>query len=108
VVIRAREFLHSVFENKEETINDRMNAIKIAHKSEAPKVTPKIIRLEVNDRGEHERKEAWRRYEITQLKMKIYQATGNTPTMPGWCDHLTSEDYLPPPGDEWPSWSKKA
>jgi len=75
VVIRARDFLMEVFDNKEETLTDRMYALKIAHKSEAPKVTPKIIRLEVKDRGERERREAWRHYEKSQLKMKIWRAT---------------------------------
>ena len=106
-VIRARDFLIEVFENKEESITDRMEALKIARKSEAAKVTPKIVRLEVKERGERERREAWRHYEKSQLKMKIYRATGNTPP-PGWCDLLMSDDYLPPPGDEWPPWSKKA
>jgi hypothetical protein len=75
VVIRARDFLMEVFDNKEESLTDRMYALKIAHESEAPKVTPKIIRLEVKDRGERERREAWRHYEKSQLKMKILRAT---------------------------------
>jgi hypothetical protein len=107
VVIRAREFLIAVFENKEEGISDRMNALKIARKSEAAKVTPKIVRLEPPARSERDRREAWREYEISKLKMKIYKATGNTPVGgSGWADHLTADDYLPPEGDEWPDWSK--
>jgi hypothetical protein len=100
-----------VFDNKEESLTDRMYALKIAHKSDAAKVTPKVVRLEVKDRGDRERREAWREYEMCQLKIKIYLATGNTPTQdshPGWCDLLTSDDYLPPPGNDWPVWSKKA
>jgi hypothetical protein len=111
VIIRARDFLMEVFDNKEESIGDRMEALKIVRKSEAAKVTPKIIRLEVKDRGERERREEWRHYEKTQLKMEIWRATGNTPTQtshPGWCDHLIGDDYACPPGDEWPPWSKKA
>jgi hypothetical protein len=99
-----------VFEDRDAHIGERMDALKIARKSESAKVTPKIVRLEVKDRGERERREAWRHYEKTQLKTKIYQATGNTPTQdshPGWSDHLTGDDYVPPPGDEWPVWSKK-
>jgi hypothetical protein len=110
-IIRARDFLIEVFENKEESITDRMEALKIARKSEAAKVTPKIIRLEVKDRSERERREEWRQYEKAQLKMAIWRATGNVPTQtshPGWSDLLMSEDYLPPPGDEWPPWSRKA
>jgi hypothetical protein len=106
-VIRAREFLIAVFENKEEPISDRMNALKIARKSEAAKVTPKIVRLEVPARTERDRREEWRRYEMSKLKMAIYRATGNTPLADsGWADAF-GEDYLPPPGDEWPDWSKR-
>jgi hypothetical protein len=107
-VIRAREFLISVFENKEEAISDRMNALKIARKSEAAKVTPKIIRLDPPARSERDRREEWRHYEISKLKMAIYKATGTTPLAEsGWCDHLMSDDYLPPEGDEWPDYSKR-
>ena len=104
VVVRAREFLISVFENKEEAISDRMEALKIARRSEAAKVTPRIIRLEVPARNERERREAWRDYEKARLKRKIVEATGNTPPA-GWCAHLMGDDYLPPEGDEWPDWS---
>ena len=49
----------------------------------------------------------WRRYEISKLKMKIYRATGTTPLAEsGWMDAF-GDDYLPPPGDEWPDWSKR-
>jgi hypothetical protein len=105
-VLRARDFLMSVFDNKEESISDRMNAIRIKHKSEASKVTPKIVRLEVKGRDEADRREAWRQYEKSELKRKIWRATGEFPP-PGWAD-MFGDDYLPPPGDEWPPWGKKA
>jgi hypothetical protein len=107
-VTRAREFLIEIFENKEEQISDRMNALKITRKSESAKVTPKIVRFDPPARSERDRKEAWRQYEISKLKMAIYRATGTTPLGgSGWADHLTSDDYLPPEGDEWPDYSKK-
>ena len=53
-VIRAREFLIGVFENKEETITDRMEVLKLSRKAEAPKVASKIIRLEVKGRSERD------------------------------------------------------
>jgi hypothetical protein len=108
-VIRAREFLIEIFENKEESISDRMEALKIARKSESAKVTPKIVRLEVKDRGERERREEWRHYETVQLRLKLFKALPvGTPFPSGWADHLTGDDYVPPPGDEWPPWCKKA
>jgi hypothetical protein len=99
--------LIAIFENKEESISDRMNALKIARKSEAAKVTPRIVRLNVPERSERDRREAWRHYEKTLLKRKIVKATGQTPLAEsGWCDAF-GDDYLPPEGDEWPDWSKR-
>jgi hypothetical protein len=96
----CRQSLSLIFDSKEESLNDRMNAIKIAHKSEASKVTPKIIRLEVKGRTEADRREAWREFEKAQLKSKICRASGATPP-PGW-DDIFGDDYLPPSGDAWP------
>ena len=53
----------SVFNDRNADIGERLDALKIAWKAEAPKVTPKIIRLEVKDRGERERREAWRHWD---------------------------------------------
>jgi hypothetical protein len=126
-VERARAFLVSVFEDRDADIGERMDALKITRKSEAAKITPKIIRLEMKDRGERERREAWREYEIDQLKIKVFKALPVGSIFPsGWCSHLTADDYVPPegwppwynadgsprqrppPGDEWPVWSNKA
>jgi hypothetical protein len=98
-VSRAREFLISVFENKEEPINDRMDALKLSQKFGAKKIAPQTVHL--TRREEVDRKEAWREYEIFQLQTKIVLATLDHPP-PGWDSHLRSPDYLPPPGDEWP------
>jgi hypothetical protein len=106
-VTQAREYLVSVFEDRDAEINDRMDALKIARRSEAPKVTPRVVRFDPPARSERDRREAWRHYEISKLKMKIYRATGTTPLGgSGWADHLQSDDYVAPPGDEWPDWSK--
>ena len=40
-VSRAKDFLISVFENREETIGDRMDALQISRKFEAKKIAPK-------------------------------------------------------------------
>jgi len=106
--MRARDFLVSVFEDRDAEIGDRMDALKLSRKVEAPKVTPKIVRLEVPARSDRDRREEWRHYEMSKLKMAIYKATGTTPLAEsGWADHLMSDDYLPPEGDEWPDWSKR-
>jgi hypothetical protein len=107
-VVRARDFLVSVFEDRDAEIGDRMEALKLSRKAEAPKVASKIIRLEVKGRTEADRREAWRRYEMSRLKMKIVRATGTTPLAEsGWADAF-GDDYLPPEGDEWPDWSKRS
>ena len=100
-VIRAREYLVSVFENQDEELADRMNAIKASRKVEAAKVSPKVVHL--NRRSPIDRKEAWREYELSRLRTKIILATHQIPPK-GWDDVLTSDDYLPPEGDGWPPW----
>jgi hypothetical protein len=99
-VAHARGYLAAVFEDKEnEEIGDRMDALEITRKFEAKKIAPQTIHL--TRRDEADRKEAWREYEILQLKMRIIKAT-NTHPPKGWADALRSPDYLPPPGTDWP------
>jgi ParB-like chromosome segregation protein Spo0J len=99
-VIRAREYLVSVFENADEDLGDRMNAIKASRKVEAAKVSPKVVHL---NRGTAiDRKEAWRGYERSKLRTAIINATMAIPPK-GW-DESFGPDYLPPEGDAWPPW----
>jgi len=95
----TREFLISVFENKEEAIGDRMDALQLSRKFEAKRVMPQTVHL--TRREESDRKEAWRQYEINQLLREIVLATMDHPPK-GWDAELRSPDYLPPPGDDWP------
>ena len=89
----------SIFENREETIGDRMGALKLSRKFEAKRIAPQTVHL--TRREEADRKEAWREYELWHLKCKIVMATMDHPP-PGWDSALRSPDYLPPLGDEWP------
>jgi hypothetical protein len=98
-VNRAREFLISVFDNKEESIADRMDALALSRKFEAKKIAPQTVHL--TRREEADRKEAWREYEIWELRREIIMATLDHPPKDFDAD-LRSPDYLPPPGDEWP------
>jgi hypothetical protein len=98
-VSRAREYLMSIFENKEEAIGERMDALKLSRKFEAKKIAPQTVHL--TRREEADRKEAWREYEIIQLQQKIILATLDHPPK-GWDSALRSPDYLPPSGDAWP------
>ena len=99
VVHRARDYLMSVFENREEAIGDRMDALQISRKFEAKRIMPQTVHH--TRREETDRKEAWREYEISQLKLRIILATHDHPPK-GWDADLRSPDYLPPPGDSWP------
>jgi len=98
-VSRAREYLMSVFEDREEEIGNRMDALRISRKFEAKRIAPQTVH--VTRREEVDRKEAWREYEIFQLQTKIVLATLDHPPK-GWDADLRSPDYLPPPGDAWP------
>jgi hypothetical protein len=89
----------SVFEDKEEEIGNRMDALRMSRKSEAKKIAPQTVHL--TRREESDRREAWREYEIFLLQTKIVLATLDHPPK-GWDDALRSPDYLPPPGDSWP------
>jgi hypothetical protein len=97
---RAREYLATVFEDKDnENIADRMDALEITRKFEAKKIAPQTVHT--TRRDEADRKEAWRDFEIRQLRMRIIKATQALPPK-GWADALRSPDYLPPPGSDWP------
>jgi hypothetical protein len=98
-VSRAREYLMSVFEDRDIDIKDRMDALQISRKFEAKKIAPQTVHH--TRQSETDRKEAWREYEIDQRQIKIVLATMDHPPK-GWDADLRSPDYLPPPGDEWP------
>jgi hypothetical protein len=98
VRVERKEFLTSIFEDNEQHVDIRLDALKLMRKFEAPKVTPKTIRA---TRSEGDRREAWRNYEINQRHWKLSLAIRNTPPK-GWADDLYSADYVAPDG--WPPW----
>jgi hypothetical protein len=65
---------------------------------EAAKVAPRTIRTA---QQEGDRREMWRRYEISQRHWKLSLAIRDTPP-PGWADDLYSDSYVAPDG--WPPW----
>ena len=100
VRVECKEFLTSIFEDSEQHVDIRLDALKLMRKFEAAKVTPRTVRT--NQRGsERDRREAWRNYEIDQRHWKLSLAIMDTPP-PGWADDLCSDDYVPPDG--WPPW----
>ena len=65
-------------------------------------VGPKFRRHGTSKR-EGDRREAWRRYEISQRHWKLSLAIMSTPPK-GWADDLYADTYQPP-SDGWPPWS---
>ena len=98
VVIECKEFLTSVFEDSEQHVDIRLDALKLARKFEAAKVAPRTVRTK---REETDRTEAWRRYELAQRKWKLVLAIHDVPPK-GWADDLYADDYVAPEG--WPPW----
>ena len=94
---QARDYLVRVFEDAEEILHDRMDALKLARKFESPKIALPTVHTR---KQETDRKEAWRKYEIAARELKIILATKDTPPE-GWDDDLLSDDYVPPP-EGWP------
>jgi hypothetical protein len=88
----------SVFEDREEEIGNRMDALKLSRKCEAKRIMPQTVH--VTRQSEVDRREAWREYECSQLLMEIVLATNDHPPK-GWDSVLRSPDYLPPP-EGWP------
>jgi len=97
-VSRARDYLMSVFEDREEEIGNRMDALRISRKREAKRIAPQTVHL--TRREEVDRKEAWRNYEMWKRRRELIMATMEIPPS-NYADDLLSPDYLPPP-DGWP------
>ena len=95
----AKEFLASVFEDQEADVSDRLDATALTRKFEAKRIMPQSVH--VTRRSELDRKESWRAYDLSQRQQKIILATLDHPPK-GWDSDLLSDDYLPPPGNEWP------
>jgi hypothetical protein len=82
VRVECKEFLTSNFDDDEQQVDIRLDALKLARKFEAAKVTPRTIHT---TQREGDRREAWRRYEISQRHWKLSLAIHDTPPK-GWAD----------------------
>ena len=96
-VVQARDYLVRVFEDQEEILHDRMDALKLARKFESPKIALPTIHTK---KQETDRRQAWRAYEIAERKLKIVVTTKDTPP-PGWDDDLRADSHMPP-AEGWP------
>jgi hypothetical protein len=92
----AKEFLVAIFEDRNEQADLRLYAIQVLRKCESASEP-----IDLTPEQKVERIEAWRWYEIWDLKRVIVQLTGQMPPF-GFASDLLSPDYLPPPGNDWP------
>lgn len=89
----AKHFLTSVFEDSEQVVELRLDALKLMRKAEAPRITQPAV----SSAEERENREKWRDIEMGLRRVKISSA-GLT-WGPGWADDLMSDTYKPPSGD---------
>jgi hypothetical protein len=94
IVDQAKSFLAGVFEDSEQHVDTRLDALKLMRKAEARKVLQPTVSASV----ERDNLELMRKIEIGRRRMRMMKE-GYWPPPPDWADDLLSPDYLPP----WPS-----
>ena len=93
-VDQAKAFLTSVFEDAVQYVDDRLDALRLMRKAEAPKITAPTVTAE-NARAN---RELWRQLEIGMRRGAMMKAGvwGDHPK--DWADDLLSDNYVAPPG----------
>jgi hypothetical protein len=93
-VDQAKVFLTSVFEDAEQRVDDRLDALRLMRKAEAPKITAPTVTAE----DARKNRELWRQLEIGHRREKLFKAGlwGDHPK--DWADDLLSKNYVAPPG----------
>jgi hypothetical protein len=81
----AKEFLASIFENPNEHGDDRLDALKLMRKAEAPRIRQRTA-VPADERAERERQ---REREIAHRRLAM-QEQGLWPPPPDWADDLLS------------------
>lgn len=92
-VEKAKDFLASIFEDANQHIDDRLDALKLMRKAEARRISQPTVTA-ADDRAN---RETWRRLEAARRRMALIEA-GMWPPPKGWADDLMSENYKAPPG----------
>jgi hypothetical protein len=96
VVEQATAFLTTVFEDRNADVDDRLDALGLVRKFEAPKVRqPVVVQTYPPDYTETQRKIAiWdRQSELHRAGLQSSQFP------PDWCSDIQSPDWIPPPPD---------
>jgi hypothetical protein len=93
-VDQAKAFLTSVFEDAAQHVDDRLDALRLMRKAEAPKITAPTVTAE----DARANRELWRKLEIGHRRAELFKAGlwGDHPK--DWAADLLSEDYVAPPG----------
>jgi len=93
-VDQTKTFLASAFEDTEQRVDDRLDALRLMRKAEARKITAPTVTAE----DARANRELWRQLEIGFRRVAMMKAGvwENAPT--DWAADLLSEDYVAPPG----------
>ena len=92
-VDRTKTFLTSVFEDAEQRVDDRLDALKLMRKAEARKITA----LTVTAGDARANRELWRQLEIGRRREAMFKAGLWEDAPKDWCADLLSDDYVEPP-----------
>ena len=82
----AKDFLASIFEDQDQHVDDRLDAVKLMRKAEARRIRQRTA-TPADDR---ENRELWRRREIARRRMAMIDA-GLWPPPKDWADDLMSD-----------------
>ena len=84
----------AIFEDAAQHVDDRLDALRLMRKAEAPKITAPTVTAE----DARANRELWRQLEIGFRRVAMMKAGvwENAPT--DWAADLLSEDYAAPPG----------
>ena len=89
----AKAFLTAVFEDADQHVDFRLDALKLMRKAEARKITqPTTTAADAQAN-----REAWRKLEVARRRAAMAGA-GMWPPAKGWADDLSGEAYVAPPG----------
>ena len=93
-VDQAKTFLTAVFEDAAQHVDDRLDALRLMRKAEAPKITAPTVTAE----DARANRELWRKLEIGHRRAELFKAGLWEDHPKDWADDLLSEDYVAPPG----------
>jgi hypothetical protein len=93
-VDQAKAFLTSVFEDAEQRVDDRLDALKLMRKAEARKITAPTVTAE----DARANRELWRDIEMGVRRVAMIKAGVWEHAPKDWAADLLSENYVEPSG----------